>query len=187
MKDSAAAILLQTTIVIDTDCTERWLSYKSRILMAGTNWSQERIYLRNRCQHFERWIRVLWFLTEVSSRLLDQQPASVAAWVFFVVVVVYLVFNQERRLTYFAGLMLLLNFVQGFWSSCVLRFVSETSKEFIFRGFPLCSECCKFASHSQSVFRSFHVMVVSFQIPRSSILCVNVVICWLYFSVVQNS
>ena len=36
----------------------------------------EKIYLRNLRQQFERLIRVLWFLTEVCFRFLDQQPIS---------------------------------------------------------------------------------------------------------------
>ena len=75
VKVSTAETLLQTTIVIYTACTERWLSYKPLILVAGTNFSEEKIYLRNLCQHFERLIRLIWFLTEVCSRLLDQPPA----------------------------------------------------------------------------------------------------------------
>ena len=83
VKVSAAATLLQTTIVIYTACTERWLSYKPRIPVPGANLSEEKIYLRNLCQHFERLIRVILFLTEVCSRLLDQQPAKIAGSFFF--------------------------------------------------------------------------------------------------------
>ena len=62
-KVSAAPTLLQTTIVIYTACTEtirRWLSYKLMFPVAGTHFSEEKIYLRNLFQHFERLICVLW-------------------------------------------------------------------------------------------------------------------------------
>ena len=42
VKVSAAATLLQTTIVIYTACTERWLSYMPRIPVPGTNLSEKR-------------------------------------------------------------------------------------------------------------------------------------------------
>ena len=53
------------------------------------------------------------------------------------------------------------------WSFYVLRFMSETSMEFYFPWFTLyVASAFQFASHlTKSVFRSFPVMVVSFQMP----------------------
>ena len=75
VKVSAAATILQTTIVIHAACTERWLSYNPRIPVAATNLSEQKIYFRNLRWHFERLIRALWIFTEVFSKFLDQQPA----------------------------------------------------------------------------------------------------------------
>ena len=57
--------------------------YKPLFPVAGTSLGKQKIYLRNLCQHFERLILVLCFLTEVCSRLLEQQPAEIARSFFF--------------------------------------------------------------------------------------------------------
>ena len=59
---------------------------------------------------------------------------------------------------------MLLNFVRAFEAPVF---------QVLCRRHPLCSECFKFASHlTKSVFHSFHVMVVSFQIPVALIIII---------------
>ena len=76
VKVLAAATLRPTTIVIYTVCTQTarsWLSYKLLSPIAVTNFTEEKINLRNLGQHFE------WLIPEVCSGLLEQQPASSAS------------------------------------------------------------------------------------------------------------
>ena len=98
-------------------------AHTSQFPVAGTNFSEEKTYLRNLCQHTEWLICVLWLL-HWSSFQAARTAASINCQILF------LISSTEF---YFVGLILLFNFIEGFWSSYNLRFVSM---EFYFPRFP---------------------------------------------------
>ena len=154
---TAAATLLQTTIVIYTSCIE---TTGGRVLKK-LNWGK--MYLRNICQHFQRLIPVLW-LPHGSLFQVARTAASINCQVFFF----FFLINRTDwflfRGSYFA--------VKFCWRilkllKCLKFCVGDINGILFLVGFPLCCECFKFASHltKSLLFRSFHVMIVSFQMP----------------------
>ena len=72
----------------------------------------------------------VWSLFQAARTAASMNCQSLVFWCVF-----FLIKNTEF---YFSVLILLLNFVEGFWSSYVLSFVLETSVEFYFLWFSPC-------------------------------------------------
>ena len=134
---SAAATLLQPcckqlSSYTETETTRRWQSYRPLFPVAGKeiNWGKDLL---------EKSLSTLWTIGScaLSSSLKSvpgcqnsSQHKLPGLFFFFF----FFLINSTDWFC-FAGLILLLKFVEGLWSSCVLSFVSEASMTFYFLWF----------------------------------------------------